>query len=328
MGIRFQCDHCQAVLNVKSELAGKKGKCPKCGEKISVPAQQNSHSGMEQAAAQSSNSTEKAATSSATGSSQNRSNSAAGTSSATVVASVENHSSAEKNATQHPAAQHPAATPLTPPKSFQSTDSVAGPSKETDDWQPSTENPDEVLEASLIEDDADSNSSSFDDAPPVPGSVDPIREDPDAVWYVCPASGGQYGPAEGDVMRRWLDEGRVAANSLVWREGWADWQVASVAFPELTPVSAPSPPAPPNQAVSQTVSASDFPGPPAAAPESGVASQPAPGPAPIDRSSHQVMAYRQRKQRNQLLAVFAIVALSLMTIGLGVMLFVIVFSGS
>ena len=52
---------------------------------------------------------------------------------------------------------------------------------------------------------------------------DPLDEDSQAVWYVRPPSGGQFGPADADVMRTWMKEGRVTADSLVWREGWRDW---------------------------------------------------------------------------------------------------------
>ena len=36
-------------------------------------------------------------------------------------------------------------------------------------------------------------------------------------------------------MRGWLTEGRIGADSLVWREGWHDWQEASQVFPQLKP---------------------------------------------------------------------------------------------
>jgi len=64
---------------------------------------------------------------------------------------------------------------------------------------------------------------------------DPIEESPDAVWYVRPPSGGEFGPAKGDVMRRWIDEGRVSGDALVWRDGWNDWATAADWFPELAP---------------------------------------------------------------------------------------------
>jgi hypothetical protein len=75
-------------------------------------------------------------------------------------------------------------------------------------------------------------------------SGDPIAEAPDAVWYVRPPSGGQYGPASGEVMRRWIAEGRVSGNTLVWCDGWDDWQMARPLFATLVDepqVAAPPP---------------------------------------------------------------------------------------
>ena len=74
--------------------------------------------------------------------------------------------------------------------------------------------------------------------PPAPGPglqepVDPIAEAPEMIWYVRPPSGGQYGPASGVIMRTWMAEGRVSADSLIWREGWRDWQEAGKVFPQL-----------------------------------------------------------------------------------------------
>ena len=37
-------------------------------------------------------------------------------------------------------------------------------------------------------------------------------------------------------MRRWLTEGRVSADSMVWREGWEDWKLAGPIFPSLDAV--------------------------------------------------------------------------------------------
>jgi hypothetical protein len=62
---------------------------------------------------------------------------------------------------------------------------------------------------------------------------DPIAEAPAAIWYVRPPTGGQYGPAKGEIMRKWIAEGRVSSDSLVWREGWTDWQNAGKLFPTL-----------------------------------------------------------------------------------------------
>jgi uncharacterized protein DUF4339 len=82
-------------------------------------------------------------------------------------------------------------------------------------------------------------------APPATATLpatgtDPIAEIPTAIWYVRPPTGGQYGPARGDIMRKWLTEGRVSSDSLVWREGWTEWQSAGQVFAELrAPATAP-----------------------------------------------------------------------------------------
>jgi DNA-directed RNA polymerase subunit RPC12/RpoP len=62
---------------------------------------------------------------------------------------------------------------------------------------------------------------------------DPFSAAPDAVWYVRPPGGGQFGPANSDIMQRWLEEGRVSPDALVWREGWPDWKAAGPVFPTL-----------------------------------------------------------------------------------------------
>lgn len=84
--------------------------------------------------------------------------------------------------------------------------------------------------------------------------LDPIDENPAAIWYVRPPTGGQYGPAKGDIMRRWLSEGRVSSDSLVWREGWTDWQQAGKTFPALESGGAPTLPAPAPSAPAPEVS--------------------------------------------------------------------------
>jgi len=80
-------------------------------------------------------------------------------------------------------------------------------------------------------------------SPPAPlAASDPLTEAPNAVWYVRPPTGGQFGPAPADLMRNWLAEGRVSPDSLVWREGWRDWQEARQVFPQwMTPAPSVSP---------------------------------------------------------------------------------------
>lgn len=37
MPIKFNCPHCQVLLEAGINLAGKNGACPKCGKRIVVP---------------------------------------------------------------------------------------------------------------------------------------------------------------------------------------------------------------------------------------------------------------------------------------------------
>ena len=97
-------------------------------------------------------------------------------------------------------------------------------------------------------------------APALPAGLaaggDPIAEAPAAVWYVRPPTGGQYGPARGDVMRKWVGEGRVSNDSLVWREGWTDWRTAGQVFPSLAgPTGSPAAAGPAAVVVAATSSA-------------------------------------------------------------------------
>lgn len=68
--------------------------------------------------------------------------------------------------------------------------------------------------------------------PPSVGSLasDPLKENPDGVWYVQPPGERQFGPAKNDLMRQWIDEGRVSNDSLVWCEGWPEWREAKEVF--------------------------------------------------------------------------------------------------
>jgi len=61
--------------------------------------------------------------------------------------------------------------------------------------------------------------------------IDPLAEAPQAKWYVRPPAGGQFGPADATLMRQWIGEGRVSGDSMVWREGWADWKKAGGLLP-------------------------------------------------------------------------------------------------
>jgi hypothetical protein len=68
-------------------------------------------------------------------------------------------------------------------------------------------------------------------------------------WYVRPPAGGQYGPADDELIKNWIAEYRITPSTLVWRDGWPQWKNASEVFPELTDAAARSRP-PTSNAVS------------------------------------------------------------------------------
>jgi len=155
MGIRFACHACQKPLNIKNELAGKRGVCPQCKSRFRIPLQDAAHSiPIEQPA-------------------------------------LENGSKSE----------------------------------------------DDDFELGNQQDDADTTdipapavaTASRNLRPGMPSLLD----DPVATWYVRPPSGGQYGPATGDMLRGWIDEARVTPTSLVWRDGWPQWRSAGEALVEF-----------------------------------------------------------------------------------------------
>lgn len=64
--------------------------------------------------------------------------------------------------------------------------------------------------------------------------ADPLADAPQMQWYVVPPTGTEpFGPADGPTMRQWIGEGRVAVNSLVWRQDWPEWKKAGVIWSQL-----------------------------------------------------------------------------------------------
>lgn len=161
MGIKFNCPNGHK-MNVKTFLAGKKGICPKCGVRVTIP--QPGTPGSEHA------------------------DDVPGE----VFDSAQPSEFAFPSVTERPTT---VTTPVGPPETAPagSGSSAAGP----------------------------------------PGERDPLLESPWAQWYVIIPSGERFGPAQTEVMRQWLETGRVSADCLVWRDGWADWQQAGAVFPQF-----------------------------------------------------------------------------------------------
>lgn len=240
MGIRFYCPNGHK-LNVKSFQAGRRGICPFCGAKIIIPAQSTRKGGKSEHAAQGGAEQEIVlqpdppdnATMPAQGAAPSTNAAAAirpafpGTpqtgalpTALPVGIPITPNDPAPRNL--------PASTPLS--AAYRSPGALMG--------QVGIRPAEGPLPAQSAPQTASPISAAPDSPPTLPpptpaGPPDPLAEAGNIVWYVRPPSGGQFGPATSDVMRTWLGEGRVSADSLVWREGWRDWLVAGEVFPQL-----------------------------------------------------------------------------------------------
>ncbi|SDD67579.1 RDD family protein [Aquimonas voraii] len=97
-------------------------------------------------------------------------------------------------------------------------------------------------------------------------------------WYYVDAQGQQQGPVSAAVLVGHVRQGRLLRDSLVWREGWSDWQPLSAASAELglDALAAPEPPPAPTAMPASAAAA------PTASPAAAANSPYAPGAARLD----------------------------------------------
>lgn len=168
MGIRFACHVCEKRLNIKQELAGRRGICPACSAKFRIPLEDSDRS---------------------------------------LPVDVKLNQTATAS-TAAPSIPNQPASPAIEQRSEEASVAVQD--------APVLENPITPVQS------------------PAPNlDIDVLTADPDATWYVRPPNGGQYGPASGIVLKQWIGEGRVAANALLWRDGWPHWRDAKEVLPEI-----------------------------------------------------------------------------------------------
>jgi len=235
MGIRFFCPNGHR-LHVKSFLAGKRGVCPDCGTAVEIPMESDARavSSKKRAAA---------------GGDDERDEVKAGT------AVMERPEAAIEH--EEPSAHDDFALPpsvgLPPPSAppnfaLENVKSASAPVLPTpvaaipkgEASPPAIVVPSGVPLPTATVPTGAAVAAPASTSSALPPAADPISEAPMAIWYVRPAAGGQYGPARGDVMRKWVTEGRVTTDSLVWREGWPDWRPAAKVFPDLGSKATPA----------------------------------------------------------------------------------------
>jgi uncharacterized protein DUF4339 len=232
MGIRFLCPNGHK-LNVKAFQAGRRGICPFCGAKFQIPSESTLQAG--QASPTDSPPEDAVAPGAPIANGGNA-----------FEQNLEVHlQQAEAEQAASNESPTPAAWAAQPSDSGEPEQTLAEEPESAD--APTPETAAELGPAATAQDDAAVDEQPDTAPAPVqaPSHPDPLAETPNAVWYVRPPSGGQFGPAQAEMMRGWLTEGRVSAETLVWREGWADWQEAGSVFPQLQSAASAAPEAPP-----------------------------------------------------------------------------------
>ena len=227
MGIRFYCPNGHK-LHVKSFLAGKRGICPHCGVTVDIPFTSTRPSSKELRRARQEQ-----------GGGLPVSSGSAGQARPAAAAGIEDLSQQE-HAPQGEVPQGSSAGggKVLPGPAAKSAERAGVSSSEPAIGQglvgaAVAYSPQAVFPASSGERTLPRTPATPTRDKPARNIFEPLEEDPNAVWYVMPASGGRYGPASPAVMRTWLMEGRIGLDTLVWRSGWPDWRSAEEVFPNL-----------------------------------------------------------------------------------------------
>ena len=224
MGIRFYCPNGHK-LNVKEFQGGRKGICPYCGAKIQIPTestrpptQRTKRPGPQEGIAAGHPVGETGGGGPDLGP-EPAAGISAGAPGGQRAAETPAEPAPVRSAAPAPAVASPVEFPATdpPPQPFPAVapQSLPAAGRAVSPADPAGPAPAEPVTAA------------------VSPAADPLAEAGDVVWYVRPGSGGQFGPAGNEVMRSWLQQGRVGADSLVWREGWPDWRQAGKVFSQL-----------------------------------------------------------------------------------------------
>jgi hypothetical protein len=223
MGIRFYCPNGHK-LHVKSFLAGKRGICPHCGVTVDIPFTSTRPSSRELRRARQEQGGGSPVSPGSAG--QARPAAAAG------IEDLPQQGQAPQGSLAGGGKVVPGLTSKTPERAGVSSSEPAQVAQGSV-GAVVAESPRAISPASSAEKTLPKAPATHTRDKPARTIFEPLEEDPNAVWYVMPASGGRYGPASPAVMRTWLMEGRIGLDTLVWRSGWPDWRSAEEVFPNL-----------------------------------------------------------------------------------------------
>lgn len=197
MGIRFLCESCLERLNVKAEQAGKRGKCPHCGDTILIPLESTIVA--------------------------RRRKSAPDNSDAQPTVQFSKTQPFEPDELNDQANSSPDCSPAA------TIDNFSIPSNNDDG------DSDDSISLTSDTPPAEGHDSFLLGKPKNPAvgpnSEDPIEAAPDQIWYVRHPRKREVGPVSGIVLRKMLDDGEISAGSYVWRGDWQDWEKIASVFP-------------------------------------------------------------------------------------------------
>jgi len=198
MGIKFHCPNGHK-MHVKSFLAGKKGICPKCGVRIEIPLV--SDADVPQASARAPDALEP-------------------DTAITAPAPIEAKRS-------RPPAFGLDLSGLAAAPSAAKRQGIAGQS----------ETPEAPLE---LEEELDLDSpddlSILSPEPPPSAPLLPAAKS-GAPWYASLAGGTTVGPMSAGAVLQGLKQGQFSTNSLVWRDGWSQWQPLGSVLSQMNPTA-------------------------------------------------------------------------------------------
>jgi uncharacterized protein YlaI len=238
MGIRFLCSSCQYRLNVKTKQAGQFCICPDCENEIQIPLQstiepikkKRKRKGKRRGEKRSHVEVEIAPLS-------------PDQLSVELQPSLSIASPYVEKKTIEDSALFVAPKPSGEPAAQQDSDLPDSSSAVADSSLSDVAA--NVTDSASVPDDflsgeSDSSSQNFSEAdsfllkkPTVKIEDDPLRSDPNLVWYLRHKRLGEKGPLKAAQVEAMLESGQLRTGYIVWREDWNDWVPVEKVFPEL-----------------------------------------------------------------------------------------------
>ncbi len=206
MGIRFKCHLCLSPLNVKNDLAKKRGVCPKCSGKFRIPIESQDYS-------------------LSLDSPVSYSTKAISELDSEVF---ETHSIAER-----PSKAAPGLKIASESTSQKETPQKETPQKQTIQNQTGkpTEKPTE--EKKIVQEPTLLKPAVQDLTNREPSENEETPSESDELYFVRPPSGGEYGPADKATIELWVTQRRITSETLICKLGASQWKKARDVFAEL-----------------------------------------------------------------------------------------------